>query len=206
MSGIDRREWLRRAAALPLAGAALSPASVEAAHQHVAKQQANAKAGPYRPRFFTSREWATVRLLADLVIPKDARSGSASHALVPEFIDSILLDPLADARERETMQTRARGGLAWLDRECRARFGRAFVECAADQRTAVLDDIAWPEKARPERSAGVAFFSFFRDLVASGFWSSRIGVEDLQYTGNTFVAEWKGCPPEVLSKLGLREG
>jgi hypothetical protein len=53
---------------------------------------------------------------------------------------------------------------------------------------------------------GAAFFSLFRDLVASGFWSSRMGVEDLRYTGNTFVAEWKGCPPEVLRKIGLGEG
>jgi hypothetical protein len=140
------------------------------------------------------------------VIPADDRSGSATDALVPEFIDLILDDPLAEARERESLQTRVRGGLAWLDRECRERLGRPFVECAGGERTAVLDDIAWPEKARPEMGPGAAFFSLFRDLVASGFWSSRIGVEDLRYTGNTFVAEWKGCPPEVLAKIGLGEG
>ncbi len=99
-----------------------------------------------------------------------------------------------------------RGGLAWLDRECRARFSKPFVECADGERTAVLDDIAWPEKARPGMEAGAAFFSLFRDLVASGFWSSRMGVEDLRYTGNTFVAEWNGCPPEVLARIGLRDG
>ena len=75
----------------------------------------------------------------------------------------------------------------------------------AGERTAVLDDVAWPEKARPEMIAGAAFFVLFRDLVASGFWSSRMGVEDLQYSGNTFVAEWKGCPPEVLAKIGIGE-
>ena len=53
---------------------------------------------------------------------------------------------------------------------------------------------------------GIAFFSAFRDLTASGFWSSRIGVKDLGYTGNTFVAEWKGCPPEALAKLGVTYG
>ena len=74
----------------------------------------------------------------------------ATEALVPEFIDFILDDPLAEARDRERLQTRVRGGLAWLDRECRGRFSKAFVECAAGERTAVLDDIAWPEKARPE--------------------------------------------------------
>ena len=203
--GIDRREALRRVGAVPLAaGLALSPARLQAAQEHVHKGAAKtAKGKPPAPKFFTAPEWATVRLLADAVIPRDERSGSATDALVPEFIDFILDDPLAEAREKESLQTRVRGGLAWLDRECRGRFSKPFVECAGNERTAVLDDIAWPEKARPEMGPGVAFFSLFRDLVASGFWSSRMGVEDLRYTGNTFVAEWKGCPPEVLGKIGL---
>jgi hypothetical protein len=206
---IARREILRRAGAIPLAaGLALSPARLQAAQEHVHKgaAKAAAKGEPYAPKFFTPHEWATVHVLADAVIPGDERSGGATDALVPEFVDFILDDPLAEPRERESLQTRVRGGLAWLDRECRGRCSKAFVECAAGERTAVLDDIAWPEKARPEMAAGAAFFTLFRDLVASGFWSSRMGVEDLKYTGNTFVAEWKGCPPEVLAKIGLGEG
>jgi gluconate 2-dehydrogenase gamma chain len=205
---IDRREALRRVGAVPLAaGLALSPARLQAAQEHVHKAAAKtAKGKTPVPKFFTAPEWATVRVLADTVIPRDERSGSATDALVPEFIDFILDDPLAEAREKESLQTRVRGGLAWLDRECRGRFSKPFVECAAGERTAVLDDIAWPEKARPEMGPGAAFFSLFRDLVASGFWSSRIGVDDLRYTGNTFVAEWKGCPPEVLAKIGIGEG
>jgi hypothetical protein len=204
---IDRREALRRVGAVPLAaGLALSPGRVQAAQEHVHKAAAKAaKWAPGAPTFFTAAEWATVRALADEVIPADERSGSATDALVPEFIDFILDDPLAEAREKESLQTRVRGGLAWLDRECRARFSKPFVECAGGERTAVLDDIAWPEKARPEMGPGAAFFSLFRDLVASGFWSSRIGVEDLRYTGNTFVAEWTGCPPEVLARIGVAE-
>ena len=177
------------------------------APKHVHRSAAKAAPGkPQAPKFFTAHEWATVRVLSDQVIPADERSGSATDALVPEFIDFILDDPLAEPRERESLQTRVRGGLAWLDRECRGRFSKAFVECAGSERTAVLDDIAWPEKAPAERAPGAAFFTLFRDLVASGFWSSRMGVEDLRYTGNTFVAEWKGCPPAVLAKIGLGEG
>ena len=203
--GIARREVLQRIGTIPLAaGLTLSTARLQAAQEHVHKSAAKASKGKgYSPKFFESHEWATVRLLADLVIPVDERSGGATEALVPEFVDFILDDPLADPREREALQTQVRGGLAWLDRECRARFSKPFADCEATERTAVLDDIAWPEKARPEMLPGAAFFTLFRDLVASGFWSSRMGVEDLQYTGNTFVAEWKGCPPEVLAKLGL---
>jgi len=205
---IARRELLRRVGAIPLgAGLALSPARLQAAQEHVHGNAAKAAPGkPQAPKFFTAHEWATVRVLSDQVIPADERSGSATEALVPEFIDFILDDPLAEPRERESLQTRARGGLAWLDRECRGRFSKAFVDCAAGERTAVLDDIAWPEKALAEKAPGAAFFTLFRDLVASGFWSSRVGVEDLRYTGNTFVAEWKGCPPAVLAKIGLGEG
>jgi gluconate 2-dehydrogenase gamma chain len=206
--GIDRREALRRVGSVPLAaGLALSPARLHAAQEHVHKVAGRAASGqPAATRFFTAHEWTTVRVLADLVIPADDRSGSATDALVPEFIDFVLDDPLAEAREKESLQTRVRGGLAWLERECRSRFGKDFVSSAPGERAAILDDIAWPEKARAEMGPGAAFFTLFRDLVASGFWSSRVGVEDLRYTGNTFVAEWKGCPPEVLAKIGLPQG
>jgi hypothetical protein len=206
------------------------------------------------PKFFTPHEWATVRVLVDMVIPRDARSGSATDAQVPEFMDFVIDDPLADPWSRERNKTQMRGGLAWLDRECGRRFaGRRFLEATDTERRALLDSIAYPkdEDATPERSAsyddvalpnksvelappddpaqgraaagatgaaekpdealpldrlshGVAFFSAFRDLTASGFWSSEMGVKDIEYIGNTFVAEWKGCPPEVLAKLGLQ--
>ena len=152
---------------------------------------------PYAPTFFTPHEWDTVRVLADLVIPKDERSGSATDAGVPEFMDFMMTD-------RPDGQVPMRGGLAWLDNECYERFGKTFVATAPSEQTAVLDDIAWPKKAKPEMSQGVAFFNMFRDMTASGFWSSKIGVADLDYRGNTFVQEWAGCPPEALQKLGVQ--
>ncbi len=206
-AGIGRREMLKRTSALPLAGLALSPAALQSAHEHVARQKATTAArGPYKPSFFNPHEWATVRLLADAVIPADGRSKGAAEAGVPEFIDFVLTDPLSDPKEREALQTQVRGGLVWLDRECAGRFGKAFVDGTEDERNAVLDQVAWPEKAAAAGlEAGAAFFTTFRELVASGFWTSRIGIEDLQYRGNTYVAEWTGCPPEVLSRLGLQE-
>ena len=151
---------------------------------------------PYAPTFFTPHEWETVRLLADLVIPRDERSGSATDAGVPEFMDFMMGD-------RPDGQVPMRGGLAWLDNEAYERTGKTFLTSAEAERTAILDDVAWPKKARPEMSQGVAFFNMFRDMTASGFWTSKMGVTDLDYQGNTFVAEWKGCPPEALQKLGV---
>lgn len=151
----------------------------------------------FTPQFFTAHEWETVRVLVDLVIPRDARSGSATDALVPEFMDFMMID-------RPEAQTAMRGGLAWLDAECRDRHAQTFVACGPAERAAVLDDIAWPGRAKPEHSHGAAFFSAFRDLTASGFWSSKMGVEDLQYIGNAVLPEWNGCPPAALAKLGVR--
>jgi hypothetical protein len=95
-----------------------------------------------------------------------------------------------------------RGGLAWLDTECRRRFDKAFLECADAQRRQVLDDIAFPKQAKPELLHGARFFTAMRDLVATGFWSSRMGIDDLGYKGNVPTV-WNGAPPEVLQKLGL---
>jgi gluconate 2-dehydrogenase gamma chain len=193
--GISRRDAVRLLAAAPVATALQwTPASVREAAAHA--RRALERGTPYEPKNFTAHEWETVRLLVDLIIPKDERSGSATEAGVPEFMDFMLGDD-------PDLQTPVRGGLLWLDHECDDRYGKPFVACGEAERTAVLDDIAWPTRAKPEHAAGVAFFNRFRDLTASGFFSSRIGVRDLRYIGNTVVQEWKGCPPEVLAKLGV---
>jgi gluconate 2-dehydrogenase subunit 3-like protein len=191
---VKRRDAVRLLALAPVAAAfRWMPESVREAT--ALARQALAQ-GAYQPKNFTAHEWDTVRVLVDLILPKDERSGSATEAGVPEFMDFMLGDD-AD------LQTPVRGGLAWLDRECDDRFGKTFVVCSDAERSAVLDDIAFPKRAAPRYSAGVAFFNSFRDLTASGFFSSRMGVADLGYVGNTFVAEWKGCPPEALAKLGV---
>jgi len=199
VSTIKRRTALQIIASAP-AAAALTWTNAEAAQAHDHAQAARttaAKSGaPYKPKFFTAHEWATVRVLVDIILPKDERSGSATDVGVPEFMDFIIND-------RPDRQTAMRGGLAWIDVECQRRFDKTFLDCAAAQRTEVLDDIAWPQKAKPEHSHGVAFFNSFRDLTATGFWTTKVGMQDLQYMGNTFVGKWEGCPEEVLKKLGL---
>ena len=193
MTDISRRDALQALAGIPLLAAGFSPAEVKRAA--VAARAAVAQDG-FTPAFFTADEYRTVRILSELVIPRDGRSGGAIDAGVPEFMDFIL-------NENPGMQVHFRGGLAWLDTEARERFGANFADIADARRRAILDDIAWPKRAKPEHSQGVAFFNRFRDLTASGFFSSELGVIDLQYQGNTFVMEWQGCPPEALAKLGV---
>jgi hypothetical protein len=192
----SRRAMLRLLASAP-AAAAFAWTGAEAKEAFGLAQAARANGTPYTPKFFTPHEWSTVRLLVDIIIPKDERSGSATDAGVPEFMDFIVSDHLI-------RQTAMRGGLAWIDRECQLRFDKTFLDCSDGERTALVDDIAWPHRARPELAHGVAFFNSFRDLTATGFWTSRIGIDDLQYIGNTYVAEWVGCPDECLKKLGVK--
>ncbi len=196
---MKRRDALRALGSVPAAAVAFTWTQEEAVRAAEASQQAASQAAAagraYTPRFFTAREYATVVALADLILPRDAHSASASEAGAPEFIDYIVA-------EQPARQVAMRGGLVWLDTECRRRFDRAFLEASDAERRQVLDDIAWPARARPELSHGVTFFTTMRDLVAAGFWSSRIGVADLGYMGNR-PTEWNGAPSEVLQKLGV---
>ena len=203
---MQRRDALKLLVSAPIAaGFAWTEADAALALDRAQAAQAAAAAGsPFQPKFFTAHEWRTVRVLVDLIIPKDERSGSATDAGVPEFMDFMMLD-------QSVRQVGMRGGLAWLDVECQKRFDKTFVDCAATEQSAVLDDIAWPSRAtgkpgdppHPLRH-GITFFSSFRDLTAAGFWTTRIGIDDLQYMGNRSVARWTGCPEEALTKLGVR--
>ena len=162
-------------------------------------QAAQRRAGAprrFKPKFFTAHEYATVRVLVDLIIPKDERSGSATDAGVPEFMDFMMND-------QPTRQTAMRGGLAWIDLECQDRFDKRFLDAPPPSAPPCSTTSPGRQKAKPEFAHGVAFFNSFRDLTASGFWSSKMGVADLKYMGNVMVPEWKGCPDEALKKLGL---
>src|SRR5437762_193241 len=124
MADMNRREVVGLIAAAPLAAA--FPWTAELVREASARaREALARGTPYEPKQFTPHEWETVRALVDLIIPKDERSGSATEAGVPEFMDFMLGDD-AD------LQTPMRGGLAWLDRECDDRYGKTFVACASN--------------------------------------------------------------------------
>jgi gluconate 2-dehydrogenase gamma chain len=203
MSDMNRREALKAFALVSTASVLeVAPPQLERAllgMESLSESSQGQQQASYAPKFFTRREWQLVRMLSDYVIPRDARSGSATDAKVPEFMDFLLSDKDAT----ETSKNNMRGGLAWLDNESRKRFGRVFVQATDAQRRQILDDIAFPRRAKPEFSHGVAFFSRFRDMTASGFFSSAMGWKDVQYIGNVFNPNWDGCPAPALAKLGV---
>ena len=89
---MERREAVELLSALPFLGALpLTPGAAQRAARFV-RELRTAPGQAYAPKFFAAHEWQTVRLLADLVLPRDARSGSATDASVPEFMDFILVE------------------------------------------------------------------------------------------------------------------
>ncbi|MEJ8817153.1 gluconate 2-dehydrogenase subunit 3 family protein [Lacibacter sp. H407] len=159
------------------------------------KEEAALEAKLMAETFFTKHEMATIAVLSDIIIPKDDMSGSATDAGVPDFIEFIVKD-------MPQHQTPMRGGLRWLDLESSKRFEKAFVDCDSKQQIAIVDDIAYPEKAKPEMKQGVAFFNLMRNLTATGFYTSEIGVKDIGYEGNK-PNQWNGVPDDVLKQYGI---
>jgi hypothetical protein len=145
--------------------------------------------------FFTPHEMQTITVLGDIIIPKDEISGSASDAKVPDFIEFIVKD-------KPEHQVPMRGGLRWLDMQCLTRFQNSFVDCDSKQQLELVDEIAYPKKAKPSMKAGVAFFKLMRNLTATGFYTSEIGVKDVGYMGNT-PTQWNGVPADVLKQYNL---
>jgi hypothetical protein len=146
-------------------------------------------------KFFTSDEFATITVLADIIIPKDDVSGSASDAKVADFIEFIVKD-------EPNLQTPLRGGLRWLDVHCLNAYQKAFKDCSAQQQIEVVDQIAYPEKAKPEVNYGVSFFNLMRNLTATGFYSTQIGWDDIGYVGNK-PNQWDGVPEDVQKQYGV---
>lgn len=193
MSGITRRDILRNLAAGAVGGSVLQVIPAEAAelaHQMVMKEKAASPAGKYAPKYFSRHQFETLTSLCDSIIPKDDHSGGAVEAGAPEFIDLL-------TSENPQYAGRLGGGLMWLDNFCVDRYGNAFLDCTPEQKTEVLDLIAFRKNAAqdPALSQGIAFFAFLRKMTCDGFYTSKIGIADLQYIGNMAIPEFPGCPP-----------
>ena len=201
---ISRRNIFQILGTAPaLAAAAGSALAQTHDHMPMAASKTTAATGPYQRKVFDDHQWRTVHVLCDLIIPADEHSGGATDAGVPEFMDDWI-----DFRKREdgnaNFEAQILGGLMWLDLESNKLFGKAFANASVDQQKQLLDRIAWPQKAAPSDRTWVAFFSKFRDLTVSGFYSSKMGVADLPYLGNRAVSHWDGCDPKVWAIIEQR--
>ncbi len=196
--GVSRRNLFQILGAVPAVAAVTGGSALAQTHEHgqATTGKETAAKGPYQRQTFDDHQWRAVCVLCDLIIPADEHSGSATQAGVPEFLDDWIAFR-TDQDGNQNLQAQIFGGLMWLDRESNARFQKDFADASADQQTQILDRIAYPKRAAKEDHPWAVFFTEFRSLTISGFFSSKMGVKDLPYLGNTAVAEWKGCDPKV---------
>jgi len=190
---ISRREALKSLGMGVIAGGVLRTIpgqAAEYAHHMVMSEKAAAASGAYTPKFFPTHQYKTLQTLCQTIVPADGDSGGALEAGAPEFIDLI-------TSENPEYQLKLGGGLMWLDETCTDRYGKVYLDCAPEQQKEILDLIAYRRNAKgdPSLSQGVEFFSLLRNMTADGFFTSKIGIAYLGYIGNTFLTEFKGCPP-----------
>jgi gluconate 2-dehydrogenase gamma chain len=190
---VSRRDVLRTLAMGAVGGSVLQVIPLQAAeqvHHMVKREKTAAPAGKYRPKFFSAHQYATLAKLCDAIIPADEHSGGAIQAGAPEFIDLL-------TSENKEYQLALGGGLIWLDSQCVDRYGNVYTGCDATRQKEFLDLIAYRKNILDDASLsqGVEFFAFLRRLTTDAFYSSEIGIKDLQYMGNTFVRDFPGCPP-----------
>jgi gluconate 2-dehydrogenase gamma chain len=193
MQGISRRDVLKNLVVGAAGGSVLHmiPANAaEMAHELIQQEKASSVSGKYAPKYFSAHQFQTLIVLCDAILPKDDVSGGAVEAGVPEFIDLL-------TSENEDYQALLGGGLMWLDNFCTDRYDHLFLECTSAQQKEVLDLIAYRRNAKSDStlSQGIAFLARLRDMTCTGFYTSKIGIADLQYIGNTALAEFPGCPP-----------
>ena len=190
---LSRRAVLKSLGMGAVAGSVLHVIPLEAAayaHSVIEAEKADSKAGGYVPKFFTKHQYSMVQMLCETILPADADSGGAIEAGAPEFIDLL-------TSENPEHQAILGGGLTWLDGKCVEKYGKAYIDCAAQQQTEILDQVAYRKNAEADKelSGGVEFFSLLRILTSDGFFTSKIGIKYLGYIGNAFLQSFPGCPP-----------
>lgn len=199
---VSRRELLRNVGiSLTLTTAGVGVLPLEGAqhvHHLVAADKNTAPKGPYQPKYFTAHEYQTLSKLADLIIPADDHSKGALDAGAPEFIDYL-------ASQNQQLAEIYTGGMGWLDREMHRRHGTAFLTSKPSEQTAMLDLIAYKKNDSPELGPGLRFFTWARNMVTDAFYTSKVGMDDLGFMGNTAVSEFR-VPAEAVQYALKRSG
>lgn len=179
---ISRREVLSRIAAAAMAG----PVSLEAAqHVHEAAAAAATTAGGiYKPKALTQHEFDTQKMLCEIVVPGASKGGAV------EFIDLL-------SSQNPQMAAIYTGGLAWLDEEMKRQYNADFLAAKAEQRTEMLDKIAYRKNRTPELAPGIKFFDWMRRMTVDAYYTSAAGIKEVGYQGNRGMKEFK-VPQEAI--------
>lgn len=184
--GVERREILRLLATAAAAATFPGFQKWTFACRHPGNALTQIKAAAYQPSFFREQEYALVERLTDIIIPSDGTPG-AREAGVSEFIDLMV------SRD-STLQHKFRAGLMWLNAHSSRRKGKTFLALAPGQQAALLEPLAYKAKYRPGEETGREFFEVLREYTVMGFYTSEIGLKELDFPGLQFYAESPACP------------
>lgn len=215
---MDRRKTLKTLLIGTVAGATLgsnigcrkeNPAETESAEMPIigvygrTPEELEHDAKVMAATYLTEAELTTIAILCDIILPATPTAGSATDAKVPDFIEFIVKDLPT------YFELPMRGGLMWLDSESNKRFNNIFSEITEAERLQIIDDIAYPDPAKedeppqkPELAYGIKFFNTLRNLTLTGYYTTRMGLDDLGYQGN-HANIWDGVPEEVLKDLDV---
>jgi gluconate 2-dehydrogenase gamma chain len=217
LSDVSRRDALKSIAiAVTVVGSGrMKLEAAQQVHQHAKEEKK--KTGVYQPKLFNAHEFETLGRLAELIVPADEVSRSARDAGAPEFIDLL-------TSQNEDLASIFTGGLSWLDSEMRHRYSSTFVEAKEEQQIATLDLLVETAKTERERRAkgltfessehykdfagygvyapsdlgpGIYFFDWLRKMTVDAFYTSEIGIKDLDFRGNGALSKYE-VPKEVI--------
>jgi hypothetical protein len=179
---ISRRGAIARIAAAAMAG----PVGAEAAqHVHEAAAAAATTAGGlYKPKALTPHEFDTLKTLCEIIVPGASKGGAA------EFIDLL-------SSQNPEMLAIYTGGLLWLDDEMKKQYHADFLAASAEQKTAMLDQIAYRRNRTPELAPGIKFFDWARRMTVDAYYTSAAGMKEVGYMGNRAIKEFK-VPQEAI--------
>jgi gluconate 2-dehydrogenase gamma chain len=197
MSEITRRDALRRLALAVTAAGVVDRVAAQEVHQMTSQAQA-AAGGAYTPKGLTPHEYRTLERLTDLIIPVENGAPGAVAAGAAAWIDML-------TSENDQLKTTYTTGLAWLDSAMKERGAENFLTAPAADQAALLDRIAYRRNTTPELAPGIQFFTWARRMTVDAFYTSEIGIRDIDYRGNTALVSYP-APTEAIAYALKRSG
>jgi hypothetical protein len=197
MSDITRRDALRRLAVVLTAGGLVDRVAAQELH-HITSLAQAASGGAYTPRGLTPHEYRTLERLTDLIIPVENGAPGAVAAGAAAWIDML-------TSVNDQLKTTYSSGIAWLDGAMKTRGAETFLAASPADQTALLDLIAYRRNASPELDPGIQFFTWVRRMTVDAFYTSEIGIRDIDYRGNTALVSYP-APTESIAYALKRTG
>ena len=150
----------------------------------------------FNMKFFSNKELFTLDKICNLILPPN-EFGSIRDAEVVQLIEFM-------AKDIPSYQKPLKDGLVWIDLESKSRFDKLFHELNEINQKKIFDDIAFydPNKSIDQYPEEVQWFNLMRNLTMTGYYTSEVGIKELDYKGNA-PNVWNGVPEEVLEKYGM---